>query len=290
MTVSELFDKFYLSRKLNGYTEKTIIDYISFCGKFGEFVGMENDISVLNIDLFDEYKLELLSRDITRTTCRTYLTHIRAFLRWCVSNGYCNFDVSKLTLPKSDNKLFDVLTDDEIHNLMNVLDGDDFLSVRNRLIVCLMLDCGFRRGDVINLCEDNIRDGYFSLNNGKGMKSRIVPYGSVVSCLIQNYKKFGLNTGKNFLVGRSSVPVSENVIKKLFVKLKKETGIERLHPHLLRHTFATNYLYHGGNLEMLRIMLGHSDIATTQIYLHMSDVKKLVEGSCISYLDGIKDN
>jgi integrase/recombinase XerC/integrase/recombinase XerD len=71
-------------------------------------------------------------------------------------------------------------------------------------------------------------------------------------------------------------PINTNVIKQLFARIKKSTGIERVHPHLLRHTFATSYIIGGGNLEFLRIMLGHSDYETTKIYLHLAQQTKML--------------
>lgn len=289
MNLLELSEKFYNSRRLNGAAERTVIDYISFVHKFVLFVGVDKSASDITVDNFDEYKLYLLGSAVSRTTCRTYLAHVRVFLRWAVGEGYINFDVSELSLPRSDSKLLDVLTDDEVKILLGAVEGDSFLDCRNRLIVYLMLDCGFRLGDVLNLKEPDIRDGYFFLNNGKGNKSRVVPFGSAVGKALSDYCSFGVYDSRAFILTRNLDPITVDSIKKLFFTLKRSTGINRLHAHLLRHTFATNYIYNGGNLEMLRAILGHTDISTTQIYCHLSDIKKLMSGACVSYLDRVAE-
>ena len=74
-----------------------------------------------------------------------------------------------------------------------------------------------------------------------------------------------------FLHIRNNEPITDNVIKQMFQKLKKRADIPRLHPHLCRHTFATSYILQGGDLESLRIYMGHEDIATTQKYLHLAN-------------------
>lgn len=76
----------------------------------------------------------------------------------------------------------------------------------------------------------------------------------------------------------------------IFQKLKKCTGIDRLHPHLLRHTFATNYLVDGGDLETLRLILGHSDLQVTSMYLHLAQNKRLLQSKHRSHLDYMVNN
>ena len=71
-------------------------------------------------------------------------------------------------------------------------------------------------------------------------------------------------------------PITETSVKMVFARLKKRSGIDRLHPHLLRHTFATSFIIGGGNLEFLRMMLGHSDYATTKMYLHLAQQAKML--------------
>ena len=84
----------------------------------------------------------------------------------------------------------------------------------------------------------------------------------------------------------SNEPITLNVIKQLFARIKKSSEIDRVHPHLLRHTFATSYIVGGGNIEYLRLMLGHSDYATTKMYLHLAQESKMLH-SDIYKLDPI---
>ena len=74
----------------------------------------------------------------------------------------------------------------------------------------------------------------------------------------------------------TNIPINSNVIKQLFARLKRMSGIERIHPHLLRHTFATSFMVGGGNMEFLRLMMGHEDYETTKIYLHLAQEVKML--------------
>lgn len=73
-----------------------------------------------------------------------------------------------------------------------------------------------------------------------------------------------------FIQMKNQKSINSNVLKQFFSRLKKKTGIERVHPHLCRHTFATAYIIGGGSLEMLRLLLGHSDYEVTRMYLHLA--------------------
>lgn len=282
MKVSDLITEFINSRFLLGCTARTIEDYTYFLGRFCVWL-KNDDISALTLDTFNLYTEHLLRSDIKRVTVRTYLTHLRAFYHWAVENDYISVNLSKLRLPKKSNDVINILTDDEVNILMSCFCDYDFLDIRNKLIIMCMLDCGFRRSDVVNLKTDNVKDGYFILD-GKGSKQRIVPYGSKLRLQLDLYLSFDFY-GKYFFVGLNGDRITVNTVKMLFQRLKVQTGIKRLKAHLLRHTFATNYLYNGGNLEMLRLILGHTDISTTQIYLHLADTKKLITERHLSYFD-----
>lgn len=285
MTIFELYEDFLRSRQLLGCSSRTIEDYTYFLNRFIKWCGGQYDVENLTLKLFDDYTLYLLNSDIKRVTVRTYLTHLRAFYRWSVDEDYIDVDVSKLRLPKKHTDVIDTLSDTEISRLLDCFAplSASFCSDRNRLIIMCMLDCGFRRSDVLNLRVSDVSDNHFVLN-GKGNKRRIVPFGSQLRVMLYDYMMMYRPSGYLFTTedGRQ---LTKWVINNLFRKLRKKSGIARLHPHLLRHTFATNYLYSGGNLEMLRLILGHTDLKTTQIYLHLADTKRLLSQQHLSYFD-----
>lgn len=168
------------------------------------------------------------------------------------------------------------------------------LSLRNKCFVALMLDCGLRRGEVprLNVGDVNIKSRTL-LINGKGTKQRIVPIGELTLNLLRSYKQKFLTCAADcspFFLDRSGNRCTNNLMKQVFQELKTVSGIERLHPHLLRHTFATYYLADGGDLETLRLIPGHSNIQTTQMYLHLAFNLKLSRSCFHSHLDKLKDD
>ena len=195
---------------------------------------------------------------------------------------------------KSDKEVIVTLSDTEIKRLIAVYDNSFFLSCRNKTIIMLMLDCGLRLGEVVNLKINDINlDNRFILVNGKGSKQRLVPFGSVLFRQLSVYfnyrKKVNADTLSLFLTSDNRA-ITENTIKMLFARIKKKKGLERVYPHLLRHTFATNFIYQGGNIEVLRVLMGHSTVNITQIYIHLASQKKLLNQAYNSDLDRLLEN
>lgn len=178
-------------------------------------------------------------------------------------------------MPKATRKTISILSAAEIQNILS------FVSGRNELIVLLMLECGLRRSEVSSLrCED-IYDNYFIVR-GKGNKERIVPMSDYIRVPLLEFLFESRLKNQELLLN-----VSGNAIKMLFQKLKKKTGIKRLHPHLLRHTFATLYLVNGGDISRLQLILGHESIQITQVYLHLAQTYALREGNRFSPLSNL---
>lgn len=305
--INDKINEFLRAQILRGNSNRTLSYYREMLGYFLEFCKSTgaDELSHLNVEVYNDYVLYLLSRDtLNRISACTYLRAVRSFLHWCGECGYLGDWVYTVRLPKKSKSMVVPLSDEEIRKILgdfsveyfadNFLVDGDCLRLRNFCIVMLMLDCGLRRGEVVNLmCGQVDFESRSLVVTGKGDKQRIVPMGDTVANYMQLYNRWlgrGLYCCDDlpFFVGRDGGGVTENAIRCFFQDLKKATGITRLHPHLLRHTFATNYLLNGGNLEALRLLLGHSDIQTTQRYLHLAEYMKILQKQHISLVDSLK--
>lgn len=283
MSLDMYIDNFISSRYLLGCSQKTIEDYSYFLGRFKKLCPDPD----LTVDAYNRYCLLLLDSDLARSSVRSHLIHLRAFLRWCNAEYDLRLKVSDIKLPKAASRQVDILSDEEVKVLLSVYsDFYNYIHVRNMLIISLMLDSGCRMSDIVNLRYDNVKDGYIIVV-GKGNKQRVIPFGKNVARLFHVCNGFYRHPEGYYFATRLGEPITINSLKLLFSKLKKKTGIKRLHAHLLRHTFATNYLYNGGNLENLRLILGHSSIQTTQIYLHLAAQKRMILQRHVSHLDNL---
>lgn len=154
-----------------------------------------------------------------------------------------------------------------------------------------LLDAGLRSCEVISLEGSDVvfSSGYIAINRSKNSRSRVVRMVPKLEELLKEYAeifRIGKGGGALFRKYRSQEPIDANVIRSLFLRIRSNTGVNRIYPHLLRHTFATSYIMGGGNLESLRIYLGHYDYSVTRIYLHLAN-QFLVMDSDIYRLDPV---
>lgn len=246
------------------------------------------DIDVL---LFKSYQLYISNNlPINRISVRTYTRAVKVFIRWLFFEGYIDLDINKLTLMKASKYIIVPLSDNEVTQLVNLYNNNNFMNCRNRTIVMLMIDCGLRLGEVVNLCLSDIDyTNNYLIINGKGSKQRLIPFGKTLSEQLGIYnsyrKKFDVSN--NLFLNNKLQPITHNAIKMLFARIKKVPNLKRIYPHLLRHTFATNFIYDGGNLEVLRVLMGHSSINITQIYIHLAAQKHLLNDCYNSKLDNL---
>lgn len=241
--------------------------------------------------------LEQEYRNNTQKTISWYDEKLRDFFSWLGSDNATdltlqNFKKYGIFLRSQKKANGDKLSGSSVQGALRVNCMDNKrLSLRNKCFVALMLDSGLRRGEVpkLNIGDVDFRNKTL-LVKGKGYKQRIVPLGSMSCSLLQRYfdecrsKEF-VSSSAPFFLDFNGNRCSDNLMKQVFQDLKKASGIERLHPHLLRHTFATYYLADGGDLETLRLILGHADIQTTQSYLHLAFNLKLTRSRHNSHLD-----
>ena len=222
-------------------------------------------------------------------TVQTYIRALRAFLSWCYLEGYIPENIpKKFRLPKAQKKKIDILTDSEVEQLFRCLSGRDFISIRNYCIVALMIDSGLRLNEVVTIRRDKIHiaEGY-AIVNGKGNKERFVPLGLNSKRALLRYCAIVPNKEKEtpLFVKDTLIPIKESTVKQLFRKLKSRSGIPRLHPHLLRHTFATRYIERGGDIYSLQSILGHTSLEMVKKYVHLIPSKTVVNFAVLSPLD-----
>lgn len=290
MNITKAYEMFMQEQKFRGNSKETISYYKICLNMFMDYCGSDLDIDDLDIILFKSYQLYLSeSKDIKRVSVRTYSRAVRVFYRYLYFEDIIEININKLKLIKADKEVIMPLTDNEVKLLLNSFEPLTFLGERDKLICMLMLDCGLRRGEVVNLKLSDIdKNKHTMIINGKGSKQRIVPFGKTVKNQLMRY--LALRTEKpcysdSLFLTIEREPITANTIKMLFQRLKSSSGISRLYPHLLRHTFATNYIIQGGNLEVLRVLLGHSSISITQIYIHLAAQMQLVNNRFDSHLD-----
>ena len=290
MMIKECISDFLIEQQIKGNSPATVKSYARCLSFFERFQAQKSsNIARVTVSDCKAYYLYLLHRDISSVTIQTYIRALRVFLSWCYSEGYINENIpERFKLPKAQRKKIDVLTDSEIERLFACLKGRDFYSVRNYCIVALMLDSGLRLNEVVTLRRDKIHiaEGY-AIVNGKGNKERFVPLGLTSKRALLRYCSIvpATNIETPLFVKDTLIPINQSTVKQLFRRLKVQADIPRLHPHLLRHSFATRYLENGGDIYSLQLILGHTSLEMVKKYVHLIPSKTVVNFAFLSPLD-----
>lgn len=289
MNVLRAYNEFIQEQKFRGNSNYTLDYYKRSLKMFLNFCGNDMDIEDIDVVLFKSYQLYISENlDINRVSVRTYARAVKVFLRWLYFEDYIDIDVNKLLLMKATKDVIIPLSDTEVKELIRYYDNSTYLNCRNKTMLMLMLDCGLRLSEVVNLkiSDLDLKNNYLIIN-GKGSKQRLVPFGILTKKQLVIYMQYrvNLNNNNSLFLNQNLTAITTNTIKMLFARLKKQEKFKRIYPHLLRHTFATNFIYAGGNLEVLRVLMGHSTINITQIYIHLAAQKHLLNDCYQSDLD-----
>lgn len=288
MDLNEAFSLFIQDNFSKGNSKETLYYYNYNIPPFIEFCASKKIFEVEKVDskIFDDYKSHLLlsNPNTKKITLQTYSRAVKVFINWLNDFNLVN-DIGTLKLIKAETKNIVPLSDAEVEILLNSFDNS-FFGIRNKLICLLMVDSGLRRGEVVTLLRDNISFiNHTMLVIGKGNKERLVPFGLETQKYMKKFISISNLSDNHLLQNKYGEPITRNTIKCFFQDLKIDTGIQRLYPHLLRHTFATNYIYYGGDVESLRILLGHTSIAMTQKYVHLAAQQRILNQKYNSHID-----
>lgn len=298
MTLQEAYDLFLVSR--DSYcSDVTVKNYRNTLTYFLDFMikrhGVESasDITVDKIALADmnDYSIYLknkirhsdnpyfkagASSKISSRTRKDYLKDMVTFLNWLYENEYIEKNpADRFKFPRVEPQPIEPLTLDEVEKVDECFNPDSKLGSRNLAFVHLLLDEGMRSGEVqrLKMKDINFTENYIVIRNSKYGKGRMLPLaGKAREFLLEYFRLNGQPADVDYVFHTNKgEPLSENAIKCVFQRLKVKSGVSRIYPHLLRHTFATSFILGGGSVEVLRIYMGHSSIDTTQRYLHLAN-------------------
>jgi integrase/recombinase XerD len=208
-----------------------------------------------------------------------YLSAYRQFYRWLVREGKIGSDpVALIESPKTGRGLPKALTEEQVETLLRAPDTATTMGMRDKAMLELMYATGLRVSELVHLelANINLNQGVVRVI-GKGQKERLVPIGDEAHESLKNYLSSGrpellqgVQTDSVFVTTRKS-GMTRQAFWYMLRRYASACGITRkLSPHMLRHSFATHLLNHGADLRVVQLLLGHSDLSTTQIYTHIA--------------------
>ena len=282
-----LLDSFleYLKHEKN-YSPNTIVAYKKDLESFKEFCFSEysmKDLEKIHYNQIRSWLVTLIQQDVSNRTVNRKVSSLRSFYKFLQKTG--DISISPLAKHKSlkvQKKEQIPFTQKEVNEVIASLDvNNDFVSVRNKLMVELFYSTGIRRVELVNIKEKNI-----DFNNklikvlGKRNKERYVP---LLPSVLETLKKYNqLREKKNtnieeFFVTEKGAKIYETLVYRVINLYFSQVSTKvKKSPHILRHTFATEMLNEGADLNSVKELLGHSSLASTQVYTH-NNLEKMKE-------------
>ena len=261
-------------------SQNTIDAYRRDLEKFYEFAterGLEKAPHVKRADVVD-FLASLYLRKLDARSVARHLVSLRQFFRFLLSEELIPEDpVVTVESPKFRQSLPQFLSVEEVDRLLAQPDVSSGLGLRDKAMIELLYSAGLRVSELCNLAVDDLHVDAGSLRCiGKGNKERLVPVGKRALAVLQLYIKkarpeiLGEHTSKYLFIIRKGNKLDRIAFWKNLALYGRKAGLRKaLTPHMLRHSFATHLLDRGADLRSVQMMLGHSDISTTQIYTHV---------------------
>ena len=266
-----------------GLSKNTIYSYLRDLIAFSNFIGEEYEIN--QIENINKEHIHLYLKELSKTNCTNSISRKLVSLRmlyiFLVKENIVKENLmSSFTLPKRDKKLPIVLSQEEMIEILDGIIVCDAISSRNRCMVELLYATGMRISELLNLTlkDLNIKMGFIKVI-GKGNKERMIPIGSYVGEILEQYindyrAEFNIKNDSLLFFNKHGQRLSREEFSSILQTIANSTSItNNVSPHTFRPTFATHLLENGADLRSIQELLGHSDISTTTIYTHISNQK-----------------
>jgi len=247
--------------------------------KFIDDLNLSN-YSEINNEICSAWIGNLYSQDNNPRSIQRHLSSAKGFFRFLKKNNLIESSPFELvSAPKSPSNLPEVLSPEDVEQLLN-FKPSNHIEIRDMAIVELMYSSGLRVSETVNInMGDFEEDMTFLRVLGKGAKTRIVPLGRFAVTAINNWiieREKVLTKSEALFLNSKGARLSIRSVQLRLKKMATKQGLPPIHPHMLRHSFATHMLESSGDLRTIQELLGHSSLSTTQIYTKL-DYQHLVK-------------
>ena len=285
MTLIDAFENFLqYCRFEKTLTNQTIQDYKEDFLQFQRYYPHKKELTDLNKNDLNDFSYDQALNGLSPATIARRIATIKNFYMFLESDNLAKSIISEeITIPKKDKTLPQVLSEEEINQLLNAPDLTSEKGIRDYAVLEILYSCGLRVSEAANLQINQINEQEEIINIlGKGKKERIVPIRKSALKAVKTYinevrNKHLVIDNKAVFIGKNGKRMSRQALYNIVVNNAKLAGIQKeIHPHTLRHSFATHLLDNGADLRVVQELLGHTNIGTTQIYTHVT-TKTLVK-------------
>ena len=235
----------------------------------------DNDVKEVTSSLVRGWIVELMDEDYDAASVNRKLSTLKTFFKWLMKNGVIDKNpMITVRGPKKSKRLPSFVQEKDLRlEKTATLFANDFEGIRDQLILEVLYQTGIRSSELIGLLHSNVNDNSVKVV-GKRNKERIIPITKELAGLINSYEIFRSDIKTNnphlFVLKSGEKLYPKFVYRKINYYLGEVTELEKKSPHILRHSFATHMLNSGAGLEVLKELLGHSNLSATQVYTHNS--------------------
>lgn len=274
-----------------GRSSRTSENYTRYLERFLQFADMDLTVDKITPELIRKYRLWLNRQkddngnELALITQNYHLIALRGFLNYLSKRSIPSMAPNKIELPRVHRKQVTFLYNDEVERIFDAVpDGDEISHLRDRAILELLYSSGLRVSELIGLNRDHVNTTRREFTvRGKGQKDRPVFISKSAATRLELYLRartdslipLFLSYSRNTQAPSTSGDyrrLNQRSVQRMVAKYARLAGItKRVSPHTMRHSFATDLLMNGADIRSVQSMLGHSSIATTQVYTHVTD-------------------
>ncbi len=263
----------------------TLRNYAADLRPFFAFLkGEDVDVTAADRHVIRSYLASLIDAKTASGSIARKLSTLRSFYRYLAQTGRVRVNPCEgMRGPKRERRLPSFLSEEEVSALVVAPEEDTAQGVRNRALLELLYAAGIRVGEVFNLNVGDLElsaDGGLMRVRGKGNKQRIVLVGRPASLALKRYlrqarPRLAKGAQEALFLNRDGERLSMRAVQTIVRKAALASGLDKwIHPHLLRHTFATHMLDGGADLRVVQELMGHASANTTQVYLHVTEARQ----------------
>lgn len=268
------FQKYLLLEKR--YSSHTLTAYLKDIEQFYQYVQQKTDVIITDIVSIRSWIIHLSEKNYSKKTINRKISSLKKYYKYLIRNGKIkNNPLEKIISPKIPKRIPNFIPETDF-DIFDKLFEDNFSGIRDKLIIDLLYLTGMRRAELKKIKNKDV-----DLSNrhikviGKRQKERLIPITDYLASEILKYnnlkKEFHNYDKTAFILTDNGKPVYDSFIyRKVKQYLNLMTTVEEVSPHTLRHTFATHLLNNGADLNVIKELLGHSNLSATQIYTHNS--------------------
>jgi integrase/recombinase XerD len=278
----ETFIQFLRAEK--GFSLNTISAYQNDLSQLCQFMGSHTaedglPSTRLNSDLVLRFVLHLRQREYAATTVARKIAAVKSFCHFLEQEGLISEDPTlHIDSPRVTKYLPRAASVSEIERLLAQLEGDTATALRDRAMLELLYATGMRVSELVSLNHGDLNlDDDVVQCRGKGNKQRRIPFGQKARAAVERYvgggrvQLLGGRVSEALFLNHHGERLTRQGFWLIIKSYARQAGIEKITPHTLRHSFATHLLSNGADLRSVQELLGHSSIATTQVYTHVAD-------------------